>query len=399
MTVNVFGRRLPATATYAIALAAALLLLLLTVAAALWQANASFELNQLVRESIERRSQYRVLLQHVTDAETGQRGYLLTGEEAYLAPYREALAVINGDLLRLQDIASRATPERAAVAAQAIDLVRRKIDELELTVGLQSRGRSNEARLIIESDSGRELMQRLRVIVDEEINIENAALAAGLDANDAAAARTRWVIVLAGALLLGIGALLLLTVRNAMSELRESRDQARAAHRQQVLEAQSREQAEAKMRQMQKMEAIGQLTGGVAHDFNNMLAVIMSALQLARRRIERGEEGAMRFIEAAIDGAQRAASLTGRLLAFARRQPLSPSVIDVNRVLGGMSDMLRRALGEAVQLETVLAGGLWRVKVDRHELEQAILNICVKRARRDGRRRQAHHRIRQRLSR
>nr|HRK64441.1 ATP-binding protein [Terricaulis sp.] len=82
-------------------------------------------------------------------------------------------------------------------------------------------------------------------------------------------------------------------------------------------------------------------------------------------------------IDSAIDGAKRAASLTSRLLAFARRQPLNPSVLDVNRVLGDMSDMLARALGEQVEMETVLAAGLWRVNADRHELEQAILNICV----------------------
>jgi nitrogen-specific signal transduction histidine kinase/CheY-like chemotaxis protein len=137
-----------------------------------------------------------------------------------------------------------------------------------------------------------------------------------------------------------------------------------------------REQAEAKVRQMQKMEAIGQLTGGVAHDFNNMLAVIISALQLAQRRLGRNEN-AEHFIDAAMDGARRAAILTSRLLAFARRQPLQPVVLDVNRVLGGMSELLRRTLGEQIDFETVLAGGIWKVNVDASELENAILNICV----------------------
>src|SRR5262249_6179241 len=158
-------------------------------------------------------------------------------------------------------------------------------------------------------------------------------------------------------LIVGIGALLVVTVRGAMRELRIARDDAQAAHRRVVDEMGARERAETKVRQMQKMEAIGQITGGVAHDFNNMLAVIMSALQLARRRMDRGEQGAEPFIDAAIDGARRAATLTSRLLAFARRKPLSPTVLDPNRVLGDMSDMLRRTLGEQVQLETVLSGG------------------------------------------
>jgi CheY-like chemotaxis protein len=128
---------------------------------------------------------------------------------------------------------------------------------------------------------------------------------------------------------------------------------------------------------MQKMDAIGQLTGGVAHDFNNMLAVIISALQLAQRRLARGETDISRFTDAAMDAARRAATLTSRLLAFARRTPLSPSVLDVNRVVGGMSELLRRTLGEQIEFETVLAGGVWRVAADVSELENAIINVCV----------------------
>src|SRR5690606_29714177 len=114
-----------------------------------------------------------------------------------------------------------------------------------------------------------------------------------------------------------IGALLVIIVRNAMRELRTSRDEALSAHERLLQEMGGREQAEAKVRQMQKMDAIGQLTGGVAHDFNNMLAVIISALQLAQRRLARGETDISRFTDAAMDAARRAATLTSRLLAFA----------------------------------------------------------------------------------
>jgi nitrogen-specific signal transduction histidine kinase/ActR/RegA family two-component response regulator len=138
-----------------------------------------------------------------------------------------------------------------------------------------------------------------------------------------------------------------------------------------------REQAESKVRQMQKMDAIGQLTGGVAHDFNNMLAVIISALQLAQRRLARGDTDIARFTDAAMDAARRAATLTSRLLAFARRQPLQPVVLDANRVVGGMSELLRRTLGEQIEFETVLAGGVWRVNADVSELENALVNVCV----------------------
>lgn len=135
--------------------------------------------------------------------------------------------------------------------------------------------------------------------------------------------------------------------------------------------------AEAQLRQAQKMEAVGQLTGGVAHDFNNMLAVIIGAMNLLERRLARGETDLGRYIEAAKDGANRAAALTQRLLAFSRRQPLQPEVIEPNRMVAGMSDLLARALGEQVKVETVLAAGLWRINADVSQLENAILNLAV----------------------
>lgn len=138
-----------------------------------------------------------------------------------------------------------------------------------------------------------------------------------------------------------------------------------------------RMKAEEQLRQSQKMEAVGQLTGGIAHDFNNMLAVILGSLNLAKRRLSKGEVNVDRFLEGAIDGANRAATLTQRLLAFSRQQPLAPEVLDINRMVGEMSELLERSLGELVHLETVLAAGLWRVKADPAQLESAVINLAV----------------------
>jgi PAS domain S-box-containing protein len=135
--------------------------------------------------------------------------------------------------------------------------------------------------------------------------------------------------------------------------------------------------AEEQLRQSQKMEAVGQLTGGIAHDFNNMLAVIIGGLNLARRKLGKGEIDIDRFIDGAIDGANRAATLTQRLLAFSRQQPLAPEVLDINRMIAGMSELLDRSLGELIELETVLAAGLWRVKADPAQLESALLNLAA----------------------
>jgi signal transduction histidine kinase len=139
-----------------------------------------------------------------------------------------------------------------------------------------------------------------------------------------------------------------------------------------------REEIEDALRQAQKMEAVGQLTGGIAHDFNNLLTVITGNVDMARRALGSGENSrALRALENAQKGAQRAAALTQRLLAFSRRQPLAPKVVNVDRLITGMSDLLHRALGEQVQLETVSTPGLWRVEVDPNQLESAILNLAV----------------------
>jgi signal transduction histidine kinase/CheY-like chemotaxis protein len=142
-----------------------------------------------------------------------------------------------------------------------------------------------------------------------------------------------------------------------------------------------REAAEAAMRQSQKLDAIGHLTGGVAHDFNNLLTIIIGNLETAQRQLESWVDGAQiklaRRIDNAMHGAQRAATLTKRLLAFSRQQPLNPTALDVNRMLNSLSDFLRRALGEDIALEIVGGGGVWPVEVDAGELETAILNLAV----------------------
>ena len=137
------------------------------------------------------------------------------------------------------------------------------------------------------------------------------------------------------------------------------------------------EQAHETLRQSQKMEAVGQLTGGIAHDFNNMLAVVIGSLDLLGRRIGSTDLRAKRYVDAAVDGARRAATLTQRLLAFSRQQPLKPESIEANRLVADMSDLIRHSLGAGVELEAVLAGGLWRTHVDPNQLENVILNLAV----------------------
>ena len=144
-----------------------------------------------------------------------------------------------------------------------------------------------------------------------------------------------------------------------------------------VAEMRKRAETEGQLHQVQKMEAIGHLTGGIAHDFNNMLGIILGNIDLARRRLAKGEAGIDKFLNNALEGTRRSAMLTQRLLTFARRAPLAPQPVDANKLVAGMSDLLHRSLGEMIQIETVLAGGLWRTYVDANQLESAILNLAV----------------------
>ncbi len=132
------------------------------------------------------------------------------------------------------------------------------------------------------------------------------------------------------------------------------------------------------LHQAQKMEAVGQLTGGIAHDFNNLLTGIMGSLELLRVRAKQGRYAEVdRYAEAAYGAASRAAALTHRLLAFSRRQTLDPRPTDVNRLVMGMEDLIRRSIGPGIHLEVVTAGGLWPTLIDPPQLESALLNLCI----------------------
>jgi PAS domain S-box-containing protein len=147
-------------------------------------------------------------------------------------------------------------------------------------------------------------------------------------------------------------------------------------------EVQQRLKAEDDLRHAQRLEAIGQLTGGVAHDFNNLLTIIMGGLEVVGRQVAKLPESpelqrVHRARDAAMQGAKRAAVLTARLLAFARRQPLDPKPVDANRLVANLAEILGRTLGESISLEVVEAAGLWRMHADASELENALLNLAV----------------------
>jgi PAS domain S-box-containing protein len=164
----------------------------------------------------------------------------------------------------------------------------------------------------------------------------------------------------------------------ALAELNQELER-RVRERTTALEAEiaRRVETEAQLRHAQKMETVGQLAGGIAHDFNNLLTVIASALETLEESLPEGDGRLRRLARSALRGTERAALLTNRLLAFARRQPLQPKSIDVNQLILGMHDMLHRTLGRRIALESRLADTLPSVFVDPNGLENAILNLAV----------------------
>jgi PAS domain S-box-containing protein len=146
------------------------------------------------------------------------------------------------------------------------------------------------------------------------------------------------------------------------------------------VEAQRRlKETEEKLAAAQKLEAVGQLSGGIAHDFNNLLMIVLGNLETIQKHVRQGsvEPALSRAVTNAIRGAQRASTLTNRLLAFSRRQALNPKPLNVNRFLAGLQDFLQRTIGEHVEIETVGGAGLWEVEVDIAHLESAIVNLAI----------------------
>jgi len=168
----------------------------------------------------------------------------------------------------------------------------------------------------------------------------------------------------------GRAAALEAAVEERTRELRSANERLRA-------ESETRLRAEAQLAQAQKMEAVGQLTGGIAHDFNNMLAVVIGGLDLTRRKLAQGSPDVEIYLDGAMEGADRAAALTRRLLSFSRAEPLLPDAVMPARLVSGMTVLLDRTLGERISIHVDTAQATWSIWVDAHQLENAILNLAV----------------------
>ncbi|TAJ72281.1 MAG: response regulator [Phenylobacterium sp.] len=349
--------------------------LVVAILGTIWLSARQEEASRSVRHTLQVESHLADLTSLIQDAETGQRGYLLTGRPEFLKPYDIAGARLERDLAELQRLVAD-NPRQVAKAARFRGLAIERLTFLRENLASYRRGARPDAmgdRL----NEGRRVMDELRAVMIAMRAEESRLLAIRAEEVEAAGVQLRITLAVIGIAALVLGAFAVADGRRRLRQALEAADSLATANASLKAEAESREAAEAQVRQFQKMQAIGQLTGGIAHDFNNMLAIVIGSLDLAKRRLKTDVARAEACIDSALEGASRAAQLTARLLAFSRLQPLEPRVLDINKLVGGMSELLRRTIGENLRVETVLAGGLWRTHADPAQLENAIVNLCV----------------------
>ena len=326
-----------------------------------------------VAHSLEVQGAATQLLGTVQALELAERGYLLTRSDTFLGPYQRARAATPEELQRLRSLVADNPDQIARVDRMGAD-IDVLLTKTAKTIDLGRSGRFDEAIGLVAAGRGQAALDSVQALVGEINNAESDLLgkrqAAEFDrADDHARPHSgrprrrrrgcpRRVLVPAA----------------LIRELRERTDAL-------AEETRVRKDAQATLAQAQKMESIGQLAGGVAHDFNNLMTVVIGNLDSAERRLERAgtadSASIGKPIAAAMQGARRAATLTQRLLAFSRQQVLSPKQVDLNRLVGSLSEMLTRTVGETIAVETILGSGLWPTFVDVSQLENAVVNLVV----------------------
>ncbi len=367
--------RLKALGTLYWSLVGTTLLAAAIVCGTFWLAARGQRQDEWIRHTLAVRNDIVRINSQLQRAESGERGYLLTGQDGYLDGYHQAVGLLPATIEETIRLVAD-NPSQKRVAGHVADLVARRLDELRTTISERQAGHADAALSLFENDDDRST-EAIRLLLADMYVEENRLL----ELRQASAARFALLLRIGGgaalALICVIGVLVGHFTRRAFLELEATRNALVVKHRELVEQIGRRQSAEDELRQAQKMEALGQLTGGIAHDFNNMLAVIIGSVEIVQQRLRKGDYAVERFLQSANKAAERAVALTSHLLAFARRQPLSPEPIDSNKMIADMSYLLRSTLGETIHIETIPAADLWPATADAHQLENAILNVAI----------------------
>ena len=355
------------------ALVAGISLLVLAAASAGLLAYRSTVAEHWVTHTVETREGAREVMALTLAMQGSVRGYLLTGDESFLGGYEAGTASLPQALDRLVSL----TADNPRQTRVLVDLRSAIVDLLDvyrqIVAASTTEDQSALAHALVRDGRGEDVMQAVRSGVDTFVDEEQGLL---YERQRSAELLRRWMLVIVFTALLSAIALAV-WLSNAMRTYVDRLIRQSAALER---ETELRRQSEATLVQAQKMEAVGQLAGGIAHDFNNMLTVVLGNIATALRRLDKlGEPGKaiVPSLEAARQGAQAGAKLTHRILAFSRRQPLAPSRIDLDRVVAGVADLIRRTIGADIALKTVRTAGLWPAYADSHQLENVIINLVV----------------------
>ncbi|RDE06645.1 ATP-binding protein [Sphingomonas aracearum] len=312
--------------------------------------------------------------------------YVVSGDKALGRRYSDQWTLADTQLTQLARVTGD-NPEQQALLADLRRAYEQRGAELA-TVALSTSYRKNQQAYARFYKAGRSpsldaIDKGLQRIIDSERELLSARSTVAARTVARANALAKVLAVFGSLLVVGAVALGWLTTRaigeRAHAEHEAALERERAAELEAAVAratAELREQ-EAKLRQVQKMDAVGQLTGGIAHDFNNMLAVVLGGLELSRRQLHSDPAGAARHLDSATEGANRAAALTRRLLAFSREEPLKLEPIAPGALISGMRDLLDRTLGDTITVSTPDSSDGWQLCADRHQLENAILNLAV----------------------
>ena len=362
--------------TLYLSLVLTIVLAAILMAGTIWIGSRAETENGWVRHTLAVRFQLANVLMLTQRAESSQRGFLLTGHGIYEDAYTASTAALPASLNELAKLIVD-NPRQVDDVGKLKARIAEKLREMGDTIA--QRKADGKAYTLADASigEGRALMADIRSLVSGMQTEEDRLLTERQSRARTLGLLLDWGAGLTFVLICAIGTLVGYFTRRSFTEMATARDQLAYKNQELVEQITRREEAESQLRQSQKMEAVGQLTGGIAHDFNNMLGVIAGSLDLMQRRLDKSDFRIERFIDAAKKASERAAALTHRLLAFARRQPLEPKPVDLNRMIAGMSDLLRSTLGEQIRIEAVSAAGLWMTNVDAHQLESALLNIAI----------------------
>jgi signal transduction histidine kinase len=351
-------------------------LVILAVLTGIYLVRAQAEASARVIHTVEVEVALAELLEKARAAESAMRGFMYTRRPEMIEDLALSAQAVTRDIERVRTLTID-NPVQTRNLEHLSTLIDQRINLGRRAISLTQQGQEAEVRNLASKLRGRTLTQEIAAQVAAMKAIEQNLLGQRIARVRTAVWLLTTGLLLSLVLILGVAAAIIRDTRRRYHIVEQARDEARLAAAMARSEMAAREEAETRLRQMQKMESIGQLTGGIAHDFNNMLAIVIGSLDLAERRLANDPARALKSIENAREGAQRAATLTGRLLAFSRQQPLAPVPLDANKLVSGMSELLHRTLGDHISVETVLAGGLWTTFADAGQLENALLNLAV----------------------